>query len=95
MQKLKYCVIGKIGLLVFTGLISTISFSQSISQVWISDSLFLKPESALYDSSNHIVYISNVNGEYLAKDENGFISKIKINGEIDSLKWINGNWDIN
>ncbi|WP_461633089.1 SMP-30/gluconolactonase/LRE family protein [Labilibaculum euxinus] len=69
---------------------STISFCQNFSKEWVSDSLFLKPESALFDSSERIVYISNINGEYLAKDRNGFISKIKTNGEIDSLKWVEG-----
>ncbi|MFV0537941.1 MAG: SMP-30/gluconolactonase/LRE family protein [Dysgonomonas sp.] len=70
--------------------ISTICFCQSLSRVWISDSLFLKPESALYDPSKGIIYISNINGEYLAKDGNGFISKIDINGKIESLKWAQG-----
>lgn len=80
----------KITLLFLLLLSSTISFCQSFSKVWVSDSLFLKPESALFDSSKRIVYISNINGEYLAKDGNGFISKIKTNGEIDSLKWVEG-----
>jgi len=69
---------------------STISFCQSFSKEWVSDSLFLKPESALFDPSKQIVYISNINGEYLAKDGNGFISRIKTNGEIESLKWVEG-----
>ncbi|MFT3919647.1 SMP-30/gluconolactonase/LRE family protein [Cloacibacterium sp.] len=69
---------------------STICFSQNLSKAWVSDSLFLKPESALYDPSKNIVYISNINGEYLAKDGNGFISKIKTNGKIETLKWIEG-----
>jgi sugar lactone lactonase YvrE len=69
---------------------STICFCQSFSREWITDSLFLKPESALFDSSKQVVYISNINGEYLAKDGNGFISRIKTNGEINSLKWVEG-----
>ena len=80
----------KISLLLFIGLISTIMFGQKISQAWITDSLFLKPESALFDSSKQVVYISNINGEYLARDGNGFISQIKINGEIELLKWVDG-----
>ena len=80
----------KISLLILVGLIPVIVFSQKITKVWETDSLFLKPESALYDSSKKIIYISNINGEYLAKDGNGFISKIKINGEIELLKWIDG-----
>lgn len=80
----------KICVLLFVGLIPFVSFSQKITKVWESDSIFLKPESALYDSSKKIIYISNINGEYLAKDGNGFISKIKINGEIEILKWVDG-----
>lgn len=80
----------KTTLLFLLVLSSTICFCQSFSREWITDSLFLKPESALFDSSKKVVYISNINGEYLAKDGNGFISKIKTNGEIDSLKWVEG-----
>ncbi|RYJ36419.1 Periplasmic ATP/GTP-binding protein [Flavobacterium anhuiense] len=80
----------KLGLLLMIGMIPVIAFSQSATKVWESDSLFLKPESALYDSSKKIVYISNINGEYLAKYGNGFISKIKTNGQIEVLKWIDG-----
>ncbi|PJJ07803.1 sugar lactone lactonase YvrE [Flavobacterium sp. 1] len=80
----------KTTLLFLLVLSSTICFCQSFSKEWVSDSLFLKPESALFDSSKQVVYISNINGEYLAKDGNGFISRIKTNGEIDSLKWVEG-----
>lgn len=77
-------------LILAAALISAVTFSQNITKVWESDSLFLKPESALYDSSKKILYISNINGEYLAKDGNGFISKLKTNGEIEVLKWVDG-----
>ena len=80
----------KITLVILFVLNSTICFCQSFSKAWVSDSLFLKPESALYDHSKQIVYISNINGEYLAKDGNGFISRIKTNGKINSLKWVEG-----
>lgn len=69
---------------------SIICFCQNCSRVWVSDSLFLKPESALYDTNKDILYISNINGEYLAKDGNGFISKVTTDGKIESLKWIEG-----
>jgi len=80
----------KIVLFVLFVMSSIICFGQNFSKVWISDSLFLKPESALYDSLKDIIYISNINGKYLAKDNNGFISRIKTNGEIESLKWVEG-----
>jgi sugar lactone lactonase YvrE len=80
----------KATLLVSFVLSSIICFCQSFTREWITDSLFLKPESALFDSSKQVVYISNIKGEYLAKDGNGFISTIKTTGEIESLKWIEG-----
>jgi len=80
----------KTRLFLFAVLIPLINFSQTIAKVWESDSLYLKPESALYDASKKILYISNINGEYLAKDGNGFISKMKTNGEITALKWVDG-----
>lgn len=80
----------KATLLVLFVLSSIICFCQSFTREWVTDSVFLKPESALFDSSKQIVYISNINGEYLAKDGNGFISTIKTTGEIESLKWIEG-----
>lgn len=66
------------------------SFCQSLVHKWSTDTLFLKPESAVYDEKREIIYISNVNGEFLARDGNGFISTIKPNGEIDVLKWVSG-----
>jgi len=66
------------------------SFCQSLVHKWSTDTLFLKPESAVYDQKREIIYISNVNGEFLARDGNGFISTIKPNGDIDVLKWVSG-----
>lgn len=77
-------------LLVLLVFISVPCFCQTLTREWTSDTIFLKPESALYDSSKQVIYVSNINGEYLAKDGNGFISRLKTNGEVDSLKWVEG-----
>jgi sugar lactone lactonase YvrE len=66
------------------------SHAQSLTYQWSSDTLFLKPESAMYDRKKDVAYVSNVNGEFLARDGNGFISRIRLNGEIDELKWVTG-----
>jgi sugar lactone lactonase YvrE len=42
---------------------------------------FLTPESVLYDSAQDIYFVSNVNGGPLAKDNNGFISRVRPDGE--------------
>lgn len=66
------------------------SFCQSLTRTWSTDTLFLKPESAVYDKKKDVIYISNVNGDFLARDNNGFISIIKTDGKIQTLKWITG-----
>jgi len=66
------------------------SFCQSLTYQWATDTLFLKPESAVYDQKRGIVYVSNVNGEFLAKDGNGFISTLKPDGKPDVVKWFSG-----
>ena len=49
---------------------------------------FQGPESAKYDAELDVWYVSNVNGSPVAKDGNGYISRLKGDGTVDSLKWI-------
>ena len=49
---------------------------------------FKTPESARYDSAADVFYVSNINGSPDAKDGNGFISRMKPDGTIDSLQLI-------
>lgn len=51
---------------------------------------FKTPESVRYDSAGDVFYVSNINGSPLAKDDNGFISRVKPDGTIDSLELIAG-----
>jgi sugar lactone lactonase YvrE len=51
---------------------------------------FKTPESVRYDSAGDLFYVSNINGSPLAKDNNGFISRMKPDGSIDSLELIAG-----
>lgn len=48
------------------------------------------PEAARYDSAADLFYVSNINGDPLAKDGNGFISRVRPDGTIDSLHFIAG-----
>ncbi len=48
------------------------------------------PESVLYDSAADQYLVSNIHGDPLAKDGNGFISRIKPTGQVVALKWIDG-----
>lgn len=49
-----------------------------------------KPESALYDAQTGYIYVSNICGEYFAKDGNGFISRLNLDGSIADLHWVDG-----
>ena len=51
---------------------------------------FLSPESVLYDSTQDVYFVSSINGEPLAKDNNGFISRVRPDGAIEVLKFIEG-----
>ena len=51
---------------------------------------FQAPESAKYDAELDVWYVSNINGTPVAKDGNGYISRLKGDGTVDSLKWIVG-----
>jgi len=62
----------------------------SIVKVWETDTVLLTPESVLYDSVNGVIYVSNVNQEPWKKTGDGFISKLDMDGNVISLKWVEG-----
>ncbi len=51
---------------------------------------FLVPESVLHDTAQDIYFVSNINGSPTAKDNNGFISRVRPDGAIENLKFIEG-----
>ena len=67
-----------------------LSSAQTLTKVWETEPLMDKPESAVYDRTNNVIYVSNINGKYCTKDENGFISKVALDGTILNLNWIVG-----
>jgi len=48
---------------------------------------FENPESALFVPETGFLYVSNVAGEGGAVDGNGYISRLTLDGEIDTLRW--------
>jgi hypothetical protein len=59
-------------------------------ELWESTGL-KTPESALPDPTATFAYVSNIDGDPLAKDGNGFISKVDLkDGKILELKWATG-----
>ena len=77
----------------FLYIVLGISFStsaQTLTKVWSTTDGLKTPESALFDASSNKIYVSNIDGEPLTKDGNGFISVLGVDGKIEQLKWVTG-----
>src|SRR2546425_12369216 len=51
---------------------------------------FKTPESVKYDPDLDLYLVTNINGNPSAKDNNGFISRIRPDGTVDSLAFVAG-----
>lgn len=58
-----------------------------------SASGFSTPESVRWDEIRDVYWVSNINGNPSQKDNNGFISRMRTDGTVDSLKFIAGGRD--
>ena len=56
----------------------------------LKDVGFATPESVLYDPKADVYLVSNINGNPLEADDNGFISRVTPDGKVSALKWIDG-----
>lgn len=68
-------------------LIGSAAVAQDV--VWTLEGLEA-PESAYFDETKNVLYVSNINGEPLAKDGNGYISRIGTDGQMQEAKWVTG-----
>jgi len=48
------------------------------------------PESVLYDADQDVYFVSNINGQPVAADNNGYISRIKPDTLEGEMKWVEG-----
>lgn len=57
----------------------------------VADAGLSTPESVLWDAARNVWYVSNINGDGTAKDDNGFIVRLGPDGAtLDSLPFISG-----
>ena len=59
-----------------------------LEKKWETERVLKVPESVTYDQQRNILYVSNINGKPLDMDGNGFISKVRLDGSIESLEWV-------
>ncbi|MFC5045580.1 hypothetical protein ACFSTE_18685 [Aquimarina hainanensis] len=57
-------------------------------KLWETDTVLKDVESAIYDSTNQVIYATSINGHWLKANGKGFISKIGLDGNITCHKWI-------
>lgn len=68
--------------------IATAGAAQDLTELWRLEAVFTMPESATLDTDARFIYVSNVNN--YAKDGNGFISRVSIDGTQVELNWLTG-----
>lgn len=54
----------------------------------VHDVGFEKPESIVHDREADVYLVSNIAGSPLSKDDRAFISRVRPDGTVESLKWI-------
>jgi sugar lactone lactonase YvrE len=59
-------------------------------KAWETPADFKIPESVLYDPARKVLYVSSYNRALAANVNVGFLSKVKLNGEIEKLDWVTG-----
>lgn len=59
-----------------------------LEKLWETDTILSDLESAIYDSSRNLIYVTNINGHWLRPNGKGFISKVDLKGNIIKHKWI-------
>lgn len=64
--------------------------SPKLQKVWETPEGLNIPESACYNPTDNIIYISNVVGNPDLKDGIGYISKINTKGEFITKQWVTG-----
>jgi hypothetical protein len=59
-------------------------------KLWETDTTLTTCESVLYNPTANILYVANIVGVPTEKDKKGFISKLTLDGKIETLEWVTG-----
>jgi DNA-binding beta-propeller fold protein YncE len=70
-------------------LLATDAHAAEVQMVWQAQGLDA-PESAVLDESAGVIYVSNVNGNPMEADGNGYIAKLSTDGKILDKHWVTG-----
>jgi len=77
--------------LAFIALITTHTNAQhQLTKLWSTDTTLNTPESVLYDDAAKLLYVSLIKGDASAKDGDGGVAKVGLDGKIINANWITG-----
>lgn len=86
-----FAVLVGVSLSACTGAPDTEQTADADAPMAVLDSGLATPESVLWDAARNVWYVSNINGQPPAKDDNGYILRVGPDGAmLDSLPFING-----
>lgn len=57
---------------------------------WETDTVLKVPESVLFDGTNKVLYVANIDGQPWEKDGKGSIGKVGLDGKIIATEWVTG-----
>jgi DNA-binding beta-propeller fold protein YncE len=60
----------------------------TLTSIWDLKGDFAAPESAYYHAASNSVFVSNINGQILERDGNGYISRLSPDGTVVGAKWV-------
>ncbi|HRI20458.1 MAG TPA: ATP/GTP-binding protein [Panacibacter sp.] len=70
---------------------NTLYAQHSLTKLWETDSALKVPESVLFDKENKVLYVANIDGkDPWAKDGNGSVGKVGLDGKIIATDWVAG-----
>ena len=78
----------RIGFAIVWLLFPLVTQALELKRLWTVQNQFTMPESAVLDTARQFIYVSNVN-DY-ALDDNGFISRVSLDGKSVEAKWLEG-----
>lgn len=64
--------------------------TDNLEKLWETSDGLKTTESVLYDPIDKVIYVANINENPWEKDGNGYISRLKTNGEILDVRWVKG-----
>lgn len=62
----------------------------TLTKKWETEAVMTTCESVIYDKTNDVLYVANINGAPDGKDGNGFISKLGLDGKVTQVEWVKG-----